>query len=125
MNVELVQLISRLDGVHELLAVYDIRVHYGEKGENNWIDVTHPMVEHISELASKVIFTERGHLNYLAIRGLRDAGYTVFPVEVDKDYGWFTAAIDIPGIAVLAVYNSSLDNRWKKTTQSRGGSYNV
>jgi hypothetical protein len=108
------ELIKQLGNVHSLLEVYDIEIYYGQNRENNWIDVTHPMIKPISSMATWVIFTDRGHVNQQAIRDIRNAGYGVFQVEVDPHYGWVTAGISIPGLGVITVYNDNLNNRWKK-----------
>lgn len=114
MDVLTVALLKELDGMHELLAIYDIEIFRGKKGQYDWIDITHPKVESIADLATDVVFTKRGHLNQLALRELRNNGYTVFPVEVDKDYGWITAGIKIADLGVIVVYNDNLNNRWRK-----------
>lgn len=104
-------LIKLLDGVERL---HDIDIYRGEKGQHNWIDITHPKMKEISEIASWVIFTDRGHVDFQNVRDIKAQGYGVFQVEVDGHFGWVSAGIEIPDLGVIVVYNDNLDNRWKR-----------
>lgn len=109
-----VELLKQLNNVPRLFEVYDIEIFYGANRENNWIDVNHPKIKPISDLATWVLFTDRGHVNQQSLRDIRNAGYKVFQVEVDPNFGWITAGIEIQDYGVLIVYNDNLENRWRK-----------
>jgi hypothetical protein len=105
------ELVKQLDTVER---IHDLEIYRGEKGQYNWIDIENRKVKQISELASWVIFTDRGYVNFENIRDIKAAGYPVFQVEVDPHYGWVSAGIEIPDLGVIVVYNDNLDNRWRK-----------
>lgn len=106
------QLLKMLDNVYRL---DDLEIFRGQKGENNWIDIEHPHIRMVVKRAQNIIFTERGHINLANIKAIKDDGvYSVVPVEVDPNFGWITAGIELPQLGIIVVYNDNLDNRWVK-----------
>jgi hypothetical protein len=59
---------------------------------DNYISAENPHASAAGALAETVLITPGGHCNWDAIAELREAGYSVFPLERDS-FGWLIGGI--------------------------------
>jgi hypothetical protein len=105
------RLISELKEVRDNDFIFD--TNYDKETNRNYIELEYRKIGEISALASEVLFSDRGRLNFAEREAVQREGFTIIQVRISKskkEYlkGWTIAGIVIPRKGVIAFENDYL-----------------